>query len=184
MILLLPQILFRRHLCHQQSKHLNIRCPIHRRLDQHQITTSMGNTVHLLPTIHQQDQVEAIQTIKTRLKHRNHYLHQNQPQYAGPSQYGGYPQAGQQFTSPPPPKKRRMPLTVTILLIIIVLFLLAGSGLIYFVGVYQPQKMHADATATVNVQITSTAQSNAQATANTLATATAQANATATAQAS
>ena len=112
------------------------------------------------------------------------YLYQNQQQYAGPSQYGGYPQAGQQFTSPPPPKKRRMPLTVTILLVIIVLFLLAGSGLIYFVGVYQPQKMHADATATVNAQITSTAQANAQATANTLATATAQANATATAQTS
>jgi len=77
-----------------------------------------------------------------------------------------------------------MPLTVTILLIIIVLCLLAGSGLIYFVGVYQPQKMHADATATVNAQITSTAQANAQATANTLATSTAQANATATVQAS
>src|SRR6266700_3232543 len=77
-----------------------------------------------------------------------------------------------------------MPLTVTILLIIIVLFLLAGSGLIYFVGVYQPQKMHADATATVNAQITSTAQANAQATANALATSTTQANATATAQAS
>ncbi len=112
------------------------------------------------------------------------YLNQNQPQYAGPSQYGGYPQAGQQFATPPPPKKRRMPLTVTILLIIIVLFLLAGSGLIYFVGVYQPQKMHADATATVNAQITSTAQANAQATANALATSTTQANATATAQAS
>lgn len=112
------------------------------------------------------------------------YQYQNQPQYADPSQYGGYPQAGQQFTSPPPPKKRRMPLTVTILLIIIVFFLLAGSGLIYFVGVYQPQKMHADATATVNAQTTLTAQANAQATANTLATSTAQANATATAQAS
>src|SRR6266536_5277356 len=69
MILLHPQILFRHHQCHQQSKHLNILCPIHR-LDQHQITTSMGNTVHLLPTIRLQDQVEVIQTIKGRLKHR------------------------------------------------------------------------------------------------------------------
>ena len=112
------------------------------------------------------------------------YMYQNQPQYAEPSQYGGYPQAGQQFTSPPPPKKRGMSPTVIILLIIIVLFLLAGSGLIYFVGVYQPQKMHADATATVNAQTTLTAQANAQATANILATSTAQANATATAQAS
>jgi hypothetical protein len=74
--------------------------------------------------------------------------------------------------------------TVIILLIVLVLVLLAGSGLIYFVGVYQPQKMHADATATVNAQITSTAQANASATANVLATSTAQANATATAHAS
>ena len=112
------------------------------------------------------------------------YAYQNQPQYAEPSQYGGYPQAGQQIATPPPPKKRTMPLTVIILLIIIVLFLLAGSSLIYYLGVYQPQKIHADATATVNAQISSTAQANAQATANTLATSTAQANATATVQAS
>ena len=73
---------------------------------------------------------------------------------------------------------------VIILIIVLVLILLAGSGLIYFIGVYQPQKMHADATATVNAQITSTAQANAQATTNAVATSTAQANATATAQAS
>ncbi len=116
------------------------------------------------------------------------YLYQNQAQYAEPSQNAGYPQAGQQipqqYTSPPPPKRRRMSSTVIILLIVIVLFLLGGSGLIYYVGVYQPQKIHADATATVNVQITGTAQANAQATANVLATSQAQANATATSQAS
>jgi hypothetical protein len=116
------------------------------------------------------------------------YLYQNQAQYAEPSPYAGYPQAGQQIpqqlTSPPPPKRRGISLTVTILLIIIVLFLLGGSGLIYYVGVYQPQKMRADATATVNAQITATAQTNAQATANIAATSTAQANATATSQAS
>jgi len=112
------------------------------------------------------------------------YLYQNQPQYAEPPQYGGYPQTGQQYTTPPPPKKRGMSPTVIVLIIVLVLILLAGSGLIYFVGVYQPQKMHADATATVNAQITSTAQANAQATSNALATSTAQANATATAQAS
>ncbi len=116
------------------------------------------------------------------------YLYQNQAHYAEPSQYGGYPQAGQQipqqYAPPPPPKRRRMSLTVTILLIIIVLFLLGGSGLIYYVGIYQPQKIHADATATVNTQITGTAQANAQATANVLATSQAQANATATSQAS
>jgi hypothetical protein len=44
--------------------------------------------------------------------------------------------------------------------------------------------MHADATATVNAQVTGTAQSNAQATANTMATTQAQVNATATSQAS
>jgi flagellar basal body-associated protein FliL len=112
------------------------------------------------------------------------YLNQNQPQYAEPSQYGGYPQAGQQYIPPAPAKKRGMSPFVIILIIVLVLILLAGSGLIYYVGVYQPQKMHADATATVNAQITSTAQANAQATANALATSTAQANATATAQAS
>ena len=71
-----------------------------------------------------------------------------------------------------------------VLIVVLVLILLAGSGLIYFVGVYQPNKMHADATATVNVQNTSTAQANAQATSNALATSTAQAHATATVQAS
>jgi DnaJ C terminal domain len=112
------------------------------------------------------------------------YLYQNQAPYAG------YPQAGQQTpqqytpAQQPPPKRRRFSLTVTILLIIIVLFLIGGSLLIYYVGVYQPQKMHADATATVNAQITGTAQANTQATANALATSMAEANATATAQAS
>ena len=112
------------------------------------------------------------------------YLYQNQPQYAEPSQYGAYPQAGGQYIPPPTSKKRGMSPIVIILIIVLVLILLAGSGLIYFVGVYQPQKMHADATATVNAQITSTAQANAQATSNALATSTAQANATATARAS
>jgi len=70
------------------------------------------------------------------------------------------------------------------MIIIIVLFLLLGSALLYYVGVYQPQKMHADATATVNAQITGTAQANAQATANASATSQAEANATVTAQAS
>jgi DnaJ-like protein len=115
------------------------------------------------------------------------YLYQNQVPYAEPSQYPGYPQVGQQIPqqfTPPPPKRRRFSLTVTILLIVIVLFLLGGSGLIYYVGVYQPQKIRADATATVNTQITGTAQANAQVTANALATSQAEANATATAQAS
>ena len=112
------------------------------------------------------------------------YLYHNQAPSAYPPPYTGYPQAGQQTPQLPPPKKRRFSLTVTILLIVIVLFLLGGSGLIYYVGVYQPQKSHADATATANAQVTGTAQANAQATANVLGTSTAQANTTATAQAS
>jgi hypothetical protein len=116
------------------------------------------------------------------------YLYQNQAQFAEPSPYAGYPQAGQQipqqYTPPQPPKRRRMSVTVLILLIVIVLFLLGGSGLFYYVGVYQPQKMHADATATVNAQVTGTAQANNQATANTMATTQALVNATATSQAS
>src|SRR5215471_14403346 len=114
------------------------------------------------------------------------YLYQNQAPSAGASPYPGYQQPGQQIPPlvTPPPKRRRMSLTVAILLIVLVLFLLVGSGLIYYVGVYQPQKMHADATAIVNAQITGTAQANAQATANALATSQAQANQTATAQAS
>jgi hypothetical protein len=112
------------------------------------------------------------------------YLYHNQAPSAYPPPYTGYPQAGQQTPQLPPPKKRRFSLTVTILLIVIVLFLLGGSGLIYYVGVYRPQQIHANATATVNAQVTGTAQANAQATANALGTAMAQANSTATAQAS
>ncbi len=115
------------------------------------------------------------------------FLYQNQATYADPSQYAGYPPVGQQIPqqfTPPPPRRRGRSLTVTIMIIIIVLFLLLGSALLYYVGVYQPQKMHADATATVNAQITGTAQANAQATANASATSQAEANATVTAQAS
>ena len=73
------------------------------------------------------------------------------------------------------------PLVIS-LLIALVLILIIGSGLIYFVGVYQPQKIHADATATANAQISSTAQANAQATSNAQATTTAQSQSTAAAQ--
>ena len=114
-------------------------------------------------------------------------LPQNQAPYASPPPYTGYPQAGQQIPqplTPPPPKRRGPSSTVTILLIIIALVLIVGGGLIYYVGVYQPQKMHEQATATAQAQVTGTAQANAQATTNALATSTAQANATATARAS
>jgi DnaJ C terminal domain len=112
------------------------------------------------------------------------YLYQNQPQYAEPAPYTGYPQAGQQFATPPPSKRRGMSFAAITLLLMIVLILLGGSGLFYYIGIYQPQKLHADATATAQAQVTGTAQANAQSTANALATSQAQANATATAQVS
>ena len=113
---------------------------------------------------------------------------QNQALYADSPQYMGYPQAGQQYPQQrepqPPPRRRGLSTTVIVMLIVIVVFILAGSGLIYYAGVYRPQQLHEQATATVNAQITGTAQANAQATANALATSMAEANATATAQAS
>ena len=113
------------------------------------------------------------------------YLYQNQAQYSEAPQYGGYPQGGQQYSPPPSaPKKRGMSPIVISLLVVLVLILIIGSGLLYFVGVYQPQKIHADATATANTQLSSTAQANAQATSNAQATTTAQSKATAAAQAS
>src|SRR6266849_1050111 len=116
------------------------------------------------------------------------YLSQNHAAYADSPQYMGYPQAGQQYPqqpSPqPPPRRRGLSTTVIILLIIIVVFILAGSGFIYYAGIYRPQQLREQATAAVNAQITGTAQANAQATANALATSMAEANATATAQAS
>jgi flagellar basal body-associated protein FliL len=119
------------------------------------------------------------------------YLSQNHAAYADSPQYMGYPaiqQAGQQYPqqpSPqPPPRRRGLSTTVIILLIVIVVFILAGSGFIYYAGIYRPQQLREQATAAVNAQITGTAQANAQATANALATSVAEANATATAQAS
>jgi hypothetical protein len=112
------------------------------------------------------------------------HLYSNQTPYADPSQYAGYLQSGQQIQQQPPPRRGGFSPAVTILLVVIILLLIGGSGLIYYVGVYQPQKLHEQLTATVNAQITGTAQANAQTTANALATSTAEANATATVQAS
>src|SRR5258708_8902189 len=110
-------------------------------------------------------------------------LYRNQAPNAYPPSYTGYPQAGQQFPQHPPPKQRRFSLTHTILLIVTVLLILAASSLIYYIGVYRPQQIHAGATATVNAQVTITAQANTRATAKALGTSMAQANATGTAQA-
>ncbi len=116
------------------------------------------------------------------------FLPQDRTAYADPSQYQAYPQSGQQpFSQPPqqpqPPRRRGISPAITILIIVLVLLLLAGSGLIYYVGVYQPKVMHDQATATAQAQQSATAQANNQATAAAAATSTAIAQATVNAQA-
>ncbi len=123
------------------------------------------------------------------------YLPQNQTVYQPPSYPGssGYTQPGQsggQYYPPSEPRKRRLSPAILTLLVILVLLLLAGSGLIYYVGVYQPKVQHDQATATAQAQLSATANAQssatalANATANAIASATANAQATATAQAS
>ena len=123
------------------------------------------------------------------------YLPQNQAGFAPPSYPGspGYSQPGQtggQSYPPPAPRKRRLSPAIVTLIVILVLLLLAGSGLIYYVGVYQPRVQHDQATATAQAQLTATANAQnsataqANATANALASATANAQSTVTAQAS
>src|ERR1700730_5924357 len=122
------------------------------------------------------------------------FLPQNQPVYQPPSYpgYPGYTQPGQvegQYYAPPSPpqppapRRRRLSPAILALLIVLVLLLLAGSGLIYYVGVYQPKVQHDQATATAQAQLTGTANAQASATAAANATANAQASATANAQA-
>ena len=123
------------------------------------------------------------------------YLPQNQAVYQPPAYPGspGYTQPGQvggQSYPPPAPRKRRLSPAILTLIVILVLLLLAGSGLIYYVGVYQPKVQHDQATATALARLSATANAQssatalANATANAIASATANAQATATAQAS
>src|SRR6202165_115207 len=129
------------------------------------------------------------------------YLPQNQAAYQQPSYpgYPGYTQPGQmegQYysppapTQPPAPRRRRLSPAILSLIIVLVLLLLAGSGLIYYVGVYQPKVQHDYATATAQAQLTGTANAQnsataqANATANAIASATANAQGTANAQSS
>jgi DnaJ C terminal domain len=129
------------------------------------------------------------------------YLPQNQTAYQPPSYpgYPGYTQPGQmegQYYSPPAPpqppapRKRRLSPAILTLIVVLVLLLLAGSGLIYYVGVYQPKAQHDQATATAQAQLTGTANAQnsataqANATANAIASATANAKGTANAQSS
>jgi DnaJ C terminal domain len=130
------------------------------------------------------------------------FLPQNQGVYQQPPSYpgfSGYTQPGQmegQYYAPPsppqppaPPRRKLSPVILT-LIIVLVLLLLAGSGLIYYVGVYQPKVQHDQATATAQSQLTGTANAQssatalANATANALASATANTQATANAQSS
>ncbi len=105
------------------------------------------------------------------------------PAYGQPS----YTQPGQ-YTLPPPPvqqqqqPRRRLSPGITILLVVLAVLLITGGGLIYYVTVYQPNKAHADATATVQAQVSGTANALATSTAQVLATARTEANATATVQ--
>jgi len=123
--------------------------------------------------------------------------------YAAPQSYAAYGQQGQQGQQPvpqpapqgqpysyaPPPeppqlstRKKTMSSAVIGLIFLLVLVLLIGSGLIYYVGYYQPNLQHTQATQTANAQVSATAQANAQQTANAQSTANAQTSATANAQ--
>ena len=98
------------------------------------------------------------------------------------------PQTGPQSAYPPPlapagpqgqkPPRRFSPLIIVLIAIIAVL-VIAGSGLIYYTTVYQPNQQHVQATATAIAQATATAHAQASSTAQ----AQAQINATATAAA-
>ncbi len=120
------------------------------------------------------------------------YLPQNQTIYQAPPSYPGYQgytQPGQMgpqsYATPPPPPPRRQRISPVILtfIIVLVLLLLAGSGLIYYVGVYQPKAQRDQAATATAAQLTTTANAQASTTAAALATTNAQASATANAQA-
>ena len=72
---------------------------------------------------------------------------------------------------------RRSSTGLIVLLIILVVLLIGGSGLIYYIAVYNPNQLHTQATATAVVRVTGTAQAMATST----ALARVQMNATATA---
>ncbi len=121
------------------------------------------------------------------------YVSQPQAQYADTPNYIGRQQPVRpplQGLPPEPPERRRRLSTGMIwIIVVLVLLLIGGSGLILYSTVYVPGKQHADATATVQTQltgtavaqVTGTAQAKATSTSQAIATSTAQANATATA---
>lgn len=98
------------------------------------------------------------------------------------------PQTGPQPAYPPPltpagpqgqKPQRRFPTGIAVLLIALAVLIIAGSLLIYYATVYQPNQQHAQATATAIAQGTETAHAQATSTAQALA----RINATATAAA-
>src|SRR5439155_22010085 len=68
---------------------------------------------------------------------------------------------------------RRFPLWLSMLLILLAVIVIGGSALIYYATVYQPNRLHAQATATAEVQLTRTAQAVATTQTQIKATATA-----------
>ncbi len=116
--------------------------------------------------------------------------HHTQPPASMPlQQYGQTTQSGtNQSIQPPQPqpgglRRRGLSPVMIVSLIVLVLLIIAASGLIYFVAVYQPQQHQVQATTTAQAQLTGTAQTSATGTAQANATSTAQANATVTVQA-
>ncbi len=106
-----------------------------------------------------------------------------QPFYAGPQQQ---PFVGQQLppAGPQAQQRRRFPAWATALIVGLVILLIIGSGFILYAAVFQPNQLHAQATATAQANVTSTAQARVNATGTAqgaIAAATAHAQATATA---
>lgn len=111
---------------------------------------------------------------------------QSYPTYQAYNQPAPFEQtySPQYYPAPQQPRKRSG--AVTTLVVVMLLVLLVGSGLIFYLGYYQPNQMHALATTTAQTQVFGTANAQAtgtaqvaQATANAAASATAQVQATA-----
>lgn len=102
------------------------------------------------------------------------------PTYAPSPQYGTQQPLQPPFLGAQSQQRRRSPLLI-VMLVVLLLLIIGGSGLLYYTSVYQPNQIHAQATATAISQVTGTAQANATAMAGATGTAVAQANATATA---
>lgn len=117
----------------------------------------------------------------------NYPAQEQRPFNAAPTvpSYAQTPSYPAQQPQPPfpvaqPQRRKRSPLLI-VLIVVLLLLIIGGSGFLYYTSVYQPNQIHAQATATAVSQVTGTAQSNATAMAGATGTAVAQANATATA---